>query len=70
MRDLTVLAAQFALGIYTEDQLLELLGEGSLVKEVIAMSGGVAVANAASDVVEDVVDTTLDILDDLNPFNW
>lgn len=69
-RELAKLAALFAAGLVVEDELLELLGEESLVNEVIAMSGAVAVTGAAKGLIEDTVDTTLDVVDSLNPFKW
>ncbi len=71
-RDIAKLAALIASGAITEDMLLEQLGDQSLVNEVLAVVGATAVTAAASGLIEDAVDTTFDVVDDLglNPFKW
>lgn len=65
-------AALVATGVMTEDALLEALGDESLVSQIMAVSGATAITGAASGLIEDVVDTTFDVVDDLglNPFKW
>lgn len=73
-RDIAKYAALVAAGVYTEDALLDLLGDDSVVNQIMAVAGASAVMGAASGVVEDVVDTTFDVAEDvidtINPFNW
>lgn len=69
-RDIAKLAALFAAGLIVEDELLELLGEESLVNEVVALAGATVVTGAAKGIIEDTVDVGLDIVDSVNPFKW
>ncbi len=68
-RDIAKYAALVATGVMTEDALLEALGDDSIVNQIMAVAGASAVMGAASGIVEDVVDTTFDVLDDINPFS-
>jgi len=77
-KDLTVLAVGLAAGLYTEDTLLEELGDDSLVAKVVALAGGSAVGGIAAgvtktildtDIVDDVYETVDDVVDSINPFN-
>jgi hypothetical protein len=71
-RDIAKFAALVATGALTEDALLEQLGDDSIVSQIMAVSSATVITGAASGLIEDVVDTTFDVVDDLglHPFNW
>jgi len=70
-RDIAKFAALMATGLYAEDQLLEMMGgDESMLAEVAAIVGATAVTAAASTIVSEVVDTTFDVVENLNPFSW
>jgi hypothetical protein len=68
-RDMAKYAALVATGMITEDALLEAIGDDSIVSQIMAMSGAIAVTGAVSGIVEDVVDTAFDVVDSINPFS-
>ena len=73
-RNIAKFAAMVAAGTIVEDQLSELLGDDSIVSEIMAAAGATAVVGAANGVISDAVDTTFDVAEDvletINPFNW
>lgn len=73
-RDIAKYAALVATGVMTEDALIEAIGDGSIVSQIMALAGASAVMGAASGIVEGVVDTTFDVVEDtldaINIFNW
>lgn len=69
-RDLAKLAALVATGLIAEDELLDILGDENLVKEVLAIAGATAVTGAARGTIEKTVDVTMDVVDKINPFKW
>ena len=78
-KDITALAAGLAAGLYTEDQLSEILGDDSLVSQIVSLAGGSVVGGIAAgvtdtllnnDVADDIFDTVDEVVDTLNPFNW
>jgi len=80
------LAVGFSTGIYTEEALMEMLGDDDLVSSIITIAGGLGAAGLAvsatqavldteivtdvTDVVDDVIDEVSNGLSDLNPFSW
>ena len=69
-RDIAKYAAQVAVGTITGNELLDLLGDESVVNEILAIAGATAITTAASDLIDDTVDTAFDVVDSINPFNW
>jgi len=69
-KDMANYAALVAAGIITEDALSDLLGDDTIVKDIMAMVGATAITGAASGLIEDTVDVVEDVVDTLNPFNW
>ena len=68
-REIAKYAALVATEVLTEDMLSEELGDGSIVNEIIAAAGATAIVGAASDTIENAVDSAFDVIDDFNPFN-
>ena len=69
-RDIAKYAAMLAAGVITQNALLEMLDDESIVNQIVAASvAGVAVG-VALPVIEEVVDVAADVIDTINPFNW
>lgn len=68
-REISKYAAKVAAGVMVEEELIEIIGDDSIVSEIMALSGAAAVVGATSELIDDTVDTVLDIVDDLNPFS-
>ncbi len=72
-KDLVALAAGFAAGTISQDSLLDILGNDSLVDKVVSMAGGVAIGGVATSVARraldldptGVIDSVTDIMDDV-----
>lgn len=68
-REMAKYAAKVSAGVMVEEELIEIIGDDSIVSEIMALSGAAVVVGVASEVIDDTVDTVLDIVDDLNPFS-
>jgi len=62
-REIAKFAALVAAGSITEDLLLDQLGDDSIVSEIMAASGALAITGAASGLIEDSVDIAADMVD-------
>lgn len=73
-RDIAKYATMVAAGIIAEDQLSELIGDDTIIQQILSVSGASAVTGAASNLIDKTVDTTFDVAEDvidtINPFNW
>lgn len=62
-KDIASLAAGLAAGTITESYVREVLGDDSLVDQVLSIAAGTAVASLVTNVVGDVVDDIFSIFD-------
>lgn len=73
-RDIAKYAALIAAGVITEDVLSDLIGDDTIIQKIMSVAGASAIVGAASNLIDDAVDTTMDvaegIVDTLNPFKW
>jgi len=80
------LAAGYAAGTYTEDALMEVCGDDSIVSDIISIAGGLVgaglvagatsmlldteIATDVTDVVDEALDGIGEAVSGLNPFSW
>ena len=69
-RDIAKYAAKIAAGVMVEDELADLIGDDNIVKQIMSIAGAGAIIGVASSLIDDAVDTTMDVVDVFNPFKW
>ena len=69
-REIARLAGQLATGAIVEEQLAEMIGDDTIVKKIVLMASALTIVGGASSVIDDTVDSVMDVVDEVNPFNW
>jgi len=69
-RSIARYAAKIATGVIIEEELAEIIGDDNIVQQIMSVAGAGVIVGAASSLIDDAVDTTMDVVDIVNPFKW